>query len=205
MLDTSRWYIRLGNWAFNLFLLNILWFLFSLAGLILFGLFPATAAMFAVLRRMIMEDNQIPVLKLFLENFKQEFLKANLIGYLVLAVGIILYLDIRVLQLIENDSLRSILLGSIYVVGAIYVISTLYIFPVFVHYQLKVLQYPKYALILAVGRPFHTVLLLAGLICLYFLFTRIPVLVPVFGISLSGYMIMFVSAMSLPKKQSFLE
>jgi uncharacterized membrane protein YesL len=46
MKSVTSWYIRIGEWAFNLFLLNILWLFFSLLGLFVLGIFPATVALF---------------------------------------------------------------------------------------------------------------------------------------------------------------
>ncbi|WP_332696002.1 YesL family protein [Halalkalibacter lacteus] len=199
MFDMSRWYMRLGNWAFNLVLLNILWFLFSLSGLFILGIFPATAALFAVLRQLIMEDEDLPVLKLFWNKFKSEFMMSNLIGYLILIFGLILYVDLRVLQQLDNNILQLVLASITVVIGIVYLLTLLYIFPLFVHFNLKFLQYPKHAFILAVAKPFQTIMMLGGLAIVYFLYMNFPILILVFGMSLISFVMMKVASFSLPR------
>jgi uncharacterized membrane protein YesL len=199
-MDMSRWYLRLGTWAFNLFLLNLLWFFCTCAGFVILGFFPATAALFAVLRRSIIEDNDIPVLKLFVRNFKAEFLKSNFLGYLYVLFGLLLYVYFQVVQLIPNNQFQSVLVNITVVMSVVYFITFLYVFPLFVHFDQKSFQYLRNALILAVGRPIRTIIMLLGLAVLSYICIHIPVLIPVIGISLSGYVIMWTALKSLPKE-----
>ncbi len=60
-------YYRFAVWVTKFAYLNLLWIAFSLLGLGLFGLFPATAAMFAVVRKWINGEKDIPVFHVFLE------------------------------------------------------------------------------------------------------------------------------------------
>lgn len=200
MMDMSRWYLRLGTWLFNLFLLNLLWIFFTFAGFIVLGIFPATAALFAVHRRSIMEDNDIPVLKLFLINYRKEFFKANLLGYLLVFIGAVLYIDFRVVQLISDKQLQSILVNITVVIMVVYGITLLYVFPLFVHFDQKLFQYPKNAIILAVGRPMRTLIMLLGLLLVIYFCFYITALIPVIGISLSSYIMMWTALKSLPKE-----
>ncbi|WP_404445812.1 DUF624 domain-containing protein [Sutcliffiella horikoshii] len=201
MFDMSQWYIRLGNWAFNLVLLNLLWVLFSISGLLIAGLFPATAAMFAVLKQMIMEDEDTAIIKSFWNHFKSEFIMSNLIGYLMIMVGFILYLDIRVLQQMDNGILQLALASATVVIGILYLLSLLYIFPIFVHFDLKLLKYPFHAVILAVAKPFYTIFLLALLAVVAYAYMVIPALILVFGISLAAYFMTKVASHSFPRKE----
>ncbi|UAL47139.1 DUF624 domain-containing protein [Sutcliffiella horikoshii] len=201
MLDMSQWYIRLGNWAFNLVLLNFLWILFSISGLLIAGIFPATAAMFAVLKQMIMEDENPAIIKSFWGHFKSDFIKSNIIGYLLMVMGFILYLDIRVLQEMENGILPLALASATVVIGILYLLTLLYIVPIFVHFKLKLLQYPLHAVILAIAKPFHTIYLLALLAVVAYAYIIIPALMLVFGISLAAYFMTKVASYSFPRKE----
>jgi uncharacterized membrane protein YesL len=202
MADMSQWYIRLGNWGFNLILLNILWILFSVSGLLVLGFFPATAAMFAVLKHMIMEDEDTAIVKLFIHKFKSEFLMSNAVGYPVAAFGLILYMDVRVLQQLDSGYLQLILASMTVVIGIIYLLTLLYIFPIFVHFDIKLLQYPLYAVILAVAKPFHTILLLSVLAIVVYVYFIIPALIFVFGFSLIGYIMTRIASASFPRKEA---
>ena len=201
MFDMSQWYIRVGTLAFNLVLLNILWILFSFLGLFIVGFFPATAALFAVLKQMIMEDEDIAVFKLFLKKFKSEFLMSNLIGYITLIFGVILYIDIRVLQQLDSGFLQLALASATVVISFVYLLTLLYIFPIFVHFDMKLWQYPKHALILAVAKPFHTIFLLVLLALVVMLYMIIPALIFVFGMSLVAYVMTKIASYSFPRKE----
>ncbi|RKL66855.1 hypothetical protein CR203_13570 [Salipaludibacillus neizhouensis] len=199
--------IRIGVWIFNVFLLNLLWFIFSLLGLIIFGLFPATAALFSVLRNLIMETDDLStleVIRLFWSKFKSEFLKSNLVGFILSICGFILYLDIRVLQQLDNNLFHVSLSIVTFVIGFVYLLIFLYIFPVFVHFDLKVLQYPKHAFILAIGRPLKTIVMMIVLAIVIFLYTILPGLIPVFGVSLISLVIMKTASLSFPEKSGTL-
>lgn len=195
----SRWYVRIGNLGFNLLALNILWVLFSTLGLYILGIFPATVALFAVVKQLIIEKDDVPVFRLFWKNFKMEFVKANLLGYLLLVIGVILYVDLKVIQAMEIPLLYTVLNGLIIFVIFIYLLTILYIFPIFVYYDFKFWQYPKYAIVNAIGRPFQTILLIAGTTALFLLYRQFPFLMAVFGMSLLSYMITKIASASFSK------
>ncbi len=201
MFEMSKWYIRVGTLAFNLVLLNILWILFSFLGLFIVGFFPATAALFAVLKQMIMEDEDIAVFKLFFKKFKSEFVMSNLIGYITLIFGVVLYVDIRVLQQLDSGFLQLALASATVVISIVYLLTLLYIFPIFVHFDMKLWQYPKHALILAIAKPFHTIFLLVLLALVVMLYMIIPALIFVFGMSLVAYVMTKIASYSFPRKE----
>jgi uncharacterized membrane protein YesL len=192
--------MRIGNLGFNLLALNLLWLLFSTIGLYILGIFPATVALFSAIKQIIIEKDDIPVFKVFWKSFKREFTKANLLGYLVLAIGVILYLDVKVIQGLEIPLLYTVLNGLIIFVIFIYLLIVLYIFPIFVFYDFKFWQYPKYAIIIAIGRPLQTVLILAGTTALLLLYRYFPFLIAVFGMSLFSYIIIKIASSSFPNK-----
>lgn len=196
----TQWYMRLGNWGFNLVLLNLLWLLFSFSGLLVVGIFPATAALFAVMRLMIMESDNGSMIKLFWAKFKSEFVAANVVGYVMLLIGLVLYTDLKVLHYVNQDTLYTILMSTTIVVIFIYVLSLLYIFSVFVHYDLKIWQYPKHAFILVIARPLHTLIMAILVVSILFLYLQLPVLIVLFGISLISYVLMKFSYLSFSKE-----
>lgn len=200
MYDMSRWYIRLGNWCFNIVLLNILWIVFTGSGLFVFGLFPATASVFSVLKKMIMEDENTPILRPFFKTFKAEFIKSNIIGYLFLVIGIVLYMNLRIIGTIGNDFLQLTMASITVVTVIVFVLTLLYIFPLFVHFDFKLLQYPVHAFVLALAKPLHTIFLLILLGGIGYSFYIVPEFIFIFGFSAVCFVIMKVTSYSLPKK-----
>ncbi|WP_277679005.1 YesL family protein [Gracilibacillus dipsosauri] len=197
----KRWYNRLGDFGFNLILLNILWVAFTLLGLVIFGLFPATIALFAVIRKWILENEDTPILQEFIKRYKAEFKMANVIGYIVFLIGMGLYLDFQIVQKISNESLQVLLINAILVIGIFYLIAVLYVFPLYVHFDFKLMKYLQYACILSIARPFQTIMMVAFVGVILYLYMLMPALIFPFGMSLFSYIVMRVAALSFPKKK----
>lgn len=197
----TQWYLRIGNLGFNLVLLNLLWLSFSFFGLFILGIFPATAALFAVMRLIIMESDNGSIIKLFWDKFKSEFIASNVVGYIMLLIGLVLYTDFKVLHYISQDTLYIVLMSVTMVVVFVYLLSLLYIFSVFVHYDLKLWQYPKHAFILVIARPLHTLIMAISIVIILFLYLQLPVLILLFGISLISFVLMKIAHLSFLKKE----
>ncbi|MBP2075961.1 YesL family protein [Oceanobacillus polygoni] len=196
----TQWYFRLGNLGFNLVLLNFLWILFTASGLFILGGFPATAALFAVIRLIIMETDNGSIIKMFWNKFKTEFLASNVIGYLMLLIGLLLYIDFKVLHHIKQNTLYMALMSLTMVIILVYLLSLLYVFPVFVHYDLKLWQYPKFALIPVIARPLRTLIMAITLAGILFVYMKFPVLILLFGLSLISFILMKFAYLSFSNK-----
>lgn len=199
MKGFGGWYLRLGEWALNLFLLNLLWIIFSMLGLFIVGIFPATVALFAVMRKLTMESKEVPVFKLFWTTYKREFVKANIIGYAWSLIGFVLYIDLRVLNQLDSSLLNQLFTFGLYMIIAAYLVTLLYLFPIFVHFNLKKREYFKYAIILTIGRPIQSIMLIIGLTVGLFILWRVPGLIPVFGMSFISLLVMKIASISFPK------
>lgn len=155
------------EWIVRLAFVNILWIGFSLLGLIVFGVFPATVAMFTISRKWIQGETDLPIFRQFWEVYRKEFLKANLFGLVLSIIGAILVIDLYILY--SLDGIFSQVLFYIFIALTFnFGVMLLYIFQVYVHYELKTFQNIKYALIIGMSNPFHTFSMILCLIFLYF-------------------------------------
>lgn len=155
------------EWIVRLAFVNILWIGFSLLGLIVFGVFPATVAMFTISRKWIQGETDLPIFRQFWEVYRKEFLKANLFGLVLSIIGAILVIDLYILY--SLDGIFSQVLFYIFIALTFnFGVMLLYIFQVYVHYDLKTFQNIKYALIIGMSNPFHTFSMILCLIFLYF-------------------------------------
>jgi uncharacterized membrane protein YesL len=194
-MEQTGWTGRLYSscqWISRLAFVNLLWLLFSALGLVVLGAAPSTVAMFAVIRKWVQGETNIPVFSLFWQTFKQEFLKANFLGILLLSAAIILYLDWRLISSVQG-ALNPILTGCLMGVAFLFLIVLLYIFPVYVHYDYTVFQYIKTAFLIGISHPVQTLGLLFGLmmaLVIGFFFQGIGILY--FGSGL-GYFLMYLS------------
>lgn len=87
-----------GNWAgsimnlldriIKLIILNVLWFLFTIVGLVIFSFMPATASVYMIIRKWMNGENlDNNVFLDFWKHFKANFVKTNLVGLVFLIIG----------------------------------------------------------------------------------------------------------------------
>ncbi|GAA0291522.1 putative membrane protein YesL [Gracilibacillus halotolerans] len=183
-------YITVGEWLFKILLLNIYWFIFSLVGLFVLGLFPATTALFATIRQDIKSEDDVRLFRSFLHYYKQEFLKSNLLGYLMLSLAILLIVNLQVLDIMDSSLLHSSLTIMTYILLAILALISVFIVPIYVHYNFSILGYIKYSAIMVIGKPLQALALLAIIAVLFYLYYLVPGLIPAIGVSLLAYIIM---------------
>lgn len=152
---------------------NILWILFSLLGFVLIGIMPATVAMFAVMRKLIREEEQVSISSLFWNKYKDEFVKANLYGYLLLIVGAVFVMDVMLFQSLDGlpFMLLSILSAGLLLV---FLAVVLYFIPLYVHYDLPFFQYIKTAFLLTFTHPIQTFIMIASGAVIGFILLLLP-------------------------------
>ncbi|WP_338786490.1 YesL family protein [Metabacillus sp. FJAT-53654] len=161
------------EWISRLALLNLLWIFFSLLGFIIFGFFPATAAMFAVVRKWALGEMEIPVFKTFWSSYKKEFIKGNILGSIIMLMGVVLLIDFLFLQQ-AAQSIQNLLLVPFYIISIIFVCMLFYIFPMFVHYEMKTFDIIKNSFFVMIYNPFSTLLILVGSVGLLLLLSYAP-------------------------------
>lgn len=89
--------LRFCEWIMRFAYTNLLWLFFTLLGLGVFGIMPATAALFAVMRKWIQGQDNVPVLKTFWQEYKGEFFRSNLLGAVLALIGVIIYIDLALI------------------------------------------------------------------------------------------------------------
>lgn len=133
----SRFYAIMEAVSF-FFILNILWMVMCLP---IITIFPATAAMFGVIRQyVIKKDSAVfrPFFRFFKENFKQSFI----LGILVSIFVYILYIDFMLIDTL-GKVMQNLLLGSLLLIVSIGLLTSIYIFPMMVHYKLTLWRVVK--------------------------------------------------------------
>lgn len=182
---------RLTDVIMKVALLNIYWIVFTVIGLGVFGLFPATLAVFAVVRQWL-KGNDEKYFRQFWNYYKKDFLHANAIGYLFVLVGLILYVDKQFISGLDGIGFHIMRYGLLFLL-IIFIILLLYIFPVYVHYSVRFFKNFKIAFIVGVTNFFHTIAILLSLILCYFIFTHFPGALVFFGVSLPITCMMYIS------------
>lgn len=183
---------RIFEWITKLACANLLWLMFVMLGLGIFGFMPATSAMFAVARKWMHGETDIRLLPTFWHAYKSEFMRANLIGLGCVIIGAILVFDILFFQ--TSDHLfYQMSLGVMIMLCLIYCLVLVYIFPLLAHYDLKIVQLAKHAFIIGICHPFTSLLMLLTTAVIGMLTFIFPPLIFLFSISVWSLALMWLA------------
>lgn len=187
-----RGFYSISEWIMKLAYVNILWISFSILGIVIFGFFPATIAMFAVVRKWVLKEPDIPVFKTFWATYKTEFLKSNLLGMVIVAFSLFLYFNLNIVQATTLPVFKLLYIPNV-IVLMIFLLTLLYVMPVFVHFDVSLGKVMKNALFLMVVNPKATfcMMTLIGFLC--FILLKLPGLIPFFSGSVIAYLLMWFS------------
>ncbi|PAV31166.1 hypothetical protein CIL05_00455 [Virgibacillus profundi] len=192
------------EWLTRLVHVQLIWILFCLVGLVIGGLFPATIGMFAIIRKQIRGEHDFPVFKTFLNLFKSAFVKANLLGWGMVLLGVSIYYYLQLFG--QLGGVASIaLVAIVFTLALLYLMTMLFIIPVYVHFDVSVPEVVKHAGIIAVSHPLHVLLMVAAYIAFWFGMSWFPVLLPFIGFSMLAYFLMriaYAAFTSVEKKMS---
>lgn len=187
------------EWITRLAYVNILWGLFTLAGAIILGVAPATVALFTVVRKwLLFSDNDVPIFKTFLNTYKKEFWRANKIGLFIGLVSYVLYIDFLYTANVR-EAFQLAFSVFLFVILVFYAITLLYLFPIYVHYELRFLQYVKYSFFIGMANPLMTLTMFLSIILLTVLFMYIPGLIPFFSVSSFSVVLMWCALKAFRK------
>jgi uncharacterized membrane protein YesL len=193
---------NMAEWVMRFVFLNVLWLFFTMGGLVVFSIFPATAAMFSVTRRWALGEGDIPVFRTFWRAFKESFTASLIIGYSMTAIGVILYLDFRYFFPREEMGFLvvKVLLGS---ATFLFIITLLFLFPVFAQFQLKPFEYMKNAFLISLSNVFHSLFMFAGTGLLVYVLLQYSGVMIIAGFSLVAYWNTWIAHMAFRRLEKW--
>lgn len=178
------------NTIVDLFLLNLLWVITSLP---LITFFPATAALFSVVRKRVLQKETEGILKSFLRMFKENFKQSFMISTIWSVLALFLYFDYRFIN--PNISVGQLILYIILVIGILLFCSiSIYLFPIMVHFELNWKHVIRNAFFFSLMNPVLTILLLIILGVCTTLFYFYPVTILFIG-SFAAYAVYYLCQM----------
>lgn len=183
------YFYRICEIVFRLLYLNVLWIIFTLLGVGIFGFMPATVAAFTITRKWIEGEDDVPVFKLFWNSYKKDFLKTNILGFILIVLGYILYIDFVFLP--TDQGIFFFLRIVLIMCTILYLIVLLYIFPLYVYYKQKFRFYLKNALLLGISYPHFTFGLFVFILLWYYVLESVQILIPLFSVSVFVYVNMW--------------
>jgi uncharacterized membrane protein YesL len=187
----------LGTILIFLIKLNFFWFLFSLRGGIILGVFPATSSVINLLIHSF-ETREIPteLYNSFKLNYVTTFKEINLLGYSYLFALVIFYIDVRIAgQILNNPFIHGFLLSLLF----LFFLTGLHLFPCFTRYDLSFFNYFKQSFFIMISNIIETIAIIIGLLLTIVITTFLPILVVVSIISFSLLPISWFSLQAMKK------
>lgn len=174
------------NKVLNLVLLNILWVAGTLLGLVVLGVGPSTLAVLSIIREWFRGNDDLPIFKTFVKNYKSYFKDGIILSLIYGVVGVILIVDFAYITSWEFKVFFGVMLF-------LYFLSLIYVFPIMVHYDLKNLKEKiKYSFLIGFSYLQHTLILFAAIGAIAFAVAQIlPALFTLYGASFPLFMIMW--------------
>ncbi|MEI5905581.1 DUF624 domain-containing protein [Bacillus spongiae] len=179
--STGRRLYFIADMLLQFIVLNLLWLVFTVVGFIVFGIFPASIAACYIMRKRIVEQEDIPIFSSFWEVYKQSFVRGNVLFSMVIALSLILYIDFSAITYF--DSMMSTIVG----VGLIIIVFFLLIM---VFYSLPLLSITsdrsfkvmKNGLLMGLANPLATMVVFIIILAIRVVYGYLPTLLPLFGI-----------------------
>lgn len=200
MNNLANGFYSFSVWVTRFTYVSLLWVVFTILGLGIFGISPATAALFVVTRKWVQKDVDIPIFQTYWEEYKQHFWKTNGLGLVLLAFGYLLSIEYIVLSNMNGFMYN---IATLFVIGqiALYIIVLIYFFPVYAHFHIeKRLDYYKWPFVIGVVHPILTVLLVAIIGAIQFVtFYFLPIPLNFVGMGLSAYVASWGASLTFNK------
>ncbi len=125
-----------------------------------FTVFPATAALFTVVRKWVMGNTDVGTFRTFFQGYKENYLKSMFGGAIYTLLFVVMYVDITVyMTRMPNFRVVGILM---LVLMIILLVSMFNFFSIVVHYQMTFKQVMTNSILLTIARPFRVFSTLLG-------------------------------------------
>ncbi|MNP14353.1 hypothetical protein D3C76_1066710 [compost metagenome] len=146
-----------------------------------FTLFPAISALFAVVRKWVMGDTDVPIFKTFFSGYKENYKQSMIGGFFYTLLFVIMWVDYKVYMTLDNLQLVG---GVMLLLLLILFVSMFNFFSMVVHYHMGVFMIIKNAILLTVIRPFRMIATVLGCGLLLYIASLYPVLIFFFIVTL---------------------
>ncbi|MEC0239108.1 DUF624 domain-containing protein [Paenibacillus dokdonensis] len=154
-----------------------------------FTLFPATAALFAVVRKWVMGDTDVKIFSMFFRSYKENYKQSMIGGVFYVLLLVIMLVDYTV-YMTQFSNLQ--IIGIVMLILLIVLFVSLFnFFSMIVHYHMGILQILKNAVLITIIRPLRVITTVLGSAVVLFVGSKYPALIFFFGGSLIAFWTFF--------------
>lgn len=168
----------------ELLVLNFIWIVYMFRGAIILGFFPATAAVYGVLRHWNKNGMDQKTLSLFKQFYRENFKNANVLGWLLSVLSAMVFLNWYLLPSITSPAIKIIIYGIIIPFSIFLILMWTYLFPILVHFELRWINYLIVIFKFSVTYFSYTVLQLALIVLYGMVFAQFPIFMMLFGFTI---------------------
>ncbi|WP_217586545.1 YesL family protein [Lentibacillus saliphilus] len=187
-----------SDWFMRIVKLNVTWLLFSVVGLLVFSVFPATYAAFVVTNRWVEGDADIPIWKTFVKAFKTGYWRSQVLGTIISIGFLIIYVDIQFFKSLEAALLGQGVQILLLILLAGWIITSIYVFPTAVQFDLSWTKTIKTAFFSSLSYIHWTVINVLGIAGILLVSYRFPA--SVFFLT-GGTVMLWITCMTYIVKQ----
>jgi uncharacterized membrane protein YesL/ribosomal protein S18 acetylase RimI-like enzyme len=189
---------KFTDWVYQLVIINLIAILMTVIGLGVFGFFPALMTTYALIKRRLNQEDY-PIFKTFIQTFKAYFFKANLLGYILVAIWTIIVLS-WMFYLNDLDSLFHWI--GLFIMGFVAIsafLVTTYMPVSFVYFpKFSTYEHLKFSLLMALGMPKVTLIIALNTLFFYgFILIRLVTIFPFLAFSLPAFVNLVVARKKL--------
>jgi len=189
------------EWVTRFAYINLLWIFFTIIGGVLLGFFPATTAMFAIIRDWLQGNNEDPLLTGFWKYYKKDFWKSNRLGAFIVLIVAFITIDIFFISTNLNEVLTWTYI-PLFAFMFLFTLFLFYIFPAFVNYDLTVIQLIKNSFLIMLVNPLNSFIIIICLISCYYIMKLLPALAFLFGGSIYAFITMWLALYAFDNVQN---
>ncbi|ADH97862.1 YesL family protein [Salisediminibacterium selenitireducens] len=182
---------QLSEGIFRYALLNLMWVGYSLLGFIVFGILPATIALFKVhfhQHRNRLEPERESDVRVFHEAYKSSFIRGNLLMLILTAAGVFLYADLYIVLRMDH-ALMPILLGLIVALTVLYLLFLFFVPASFAYENRPFFETIRAGFYMAVLSPIYSISLVIAFGIIIYAGQIVPAIHLFFTASVMTYLV----------------
>ncbi|NIK28578.1 putative membrane protein YesL [Thalassobacillus devorans] len=173
----GSFFVECCQWIWRIMMLNWIWFIHVLLGGIVMGIFPSTIALFSTTRLWLKGDLDQPLWPHFHQTFKREFMRVNGLGWIYLAVGLFIALNIYLVSQLQGF-FSLLCMFALLLSLVMYLFSFLYFFSYYVHFRQSFRGYLIQPFIIMLISFKQNLMIGIGLSIVGYLLYNLPGLIP---------------------------
>lgn len=132
-----------------------------------FVLFPATGGLFSLVRKWVMGESDVPIIKTYFLGYKENYKQSLVGGVFYTLLFFVIYIDYTV-YMTKFDNLQFV--GIVMLLMLLLLALSLFnFFSMLVHYHMGVFQMIKNAILVTLIRPVRAIMTLAGTAAIIFI------------------------------------